>query len=223
MSSGPIAICGCPGSGTSLVAKILRHAGLFTGADSGPADARKYHESQCFMHYNIEFLTRTIDFPHAPKSFKQFTDHNQRMLEQLDELTEMVDRHQLRSEYWGECDPLDQPWGWKDPRNSATALIWKQIFPQLRVVAVARNWRWRDRWKLGGSDSGNWYRKQSTAELRKMYQHPIGIEQESILTVDVDQLTTDAEVFGQVLAWCKLDGEPKNRFDDFLLNVGVER
>jgi len=223
--NSPILLCGCPGSGTSLVAKMLRHAGLFTGADSGPADARKYHESQCFMKYNIQFLTDTINFSHAPKSVLQFQSHNANMRLQLESLTKMVDRNQLLSEYWGDSEnmPNSPIWGWKDPRNSATALIWKQVFPELRVIIISRNWRWRDRWKFGGSDSGNWYRKQSTAELREMYQHPIGIEPESQLRIDVDQLMTAADYFGHVLKWCNLSPEPMNQFDDFLTKVGVER
>jgi hypothetical protein len=102
-------------------------------------------------------------------------------------------------------------------------MIWKQIFPQLRVIVVCRNWRWRNRWKFGGSDSGNWFRKQSTAELREMYQAPIGIDPESLFKVDVDRLTTDADFFGEVLTWCQLNAEPSLRFDEFLANVGVEK
>ena len=222
--TSPILICGCPGSGTSLVAKILRHAGLFTGADSGPFEARKYHESQCFMKYNIQFLTQTINFPHAPKSVEQFNHHNSRMPQQLAELTELVDLNELLSEYWGDLNlATSRPaWGWKDPRNAATAMIWNRVFPHLRVIVVYRNWRWRDRWKSGGSDSGNWFRKQSTAELRELYQHPIGIDQDSIFNVDVDRLTSDAGFFGQVLDWCVLSNEPKLQFDEFLASVGFE-
>lgn len=222
--TSPILICGCPGSGTSLVAKILRHAGLFTGADSGPFEARKYHESQCFMNYNIEFLTRTIDFPHAPKSVEQFNRHNSRMQQQLTDLTGLIDRNQLLAEYWGDSGlaTSTQAWGWKDPRNSSTAMIWSQVFPQLRVIAVYRKWHWRDRWKSGGSDSGKWFRKQSTRKLRELYQHPIGIDQDSIFQVDVDLLTTDASYLGQVLDWCGLSNSPKNHFDEFLARVGFE-
>jgi hypothetical protein len=223
--NAPILICGCPGSGTSLVAKILRHAGLFLGADAGPADARKYHESQCFKRYNIRFLDRTIGFPHAPKSVEQFQTHNSRMKLRKAQLVELVDSGQLLSEYWGDSVSQfsTQPWGWKDPRNSATAMIWQGVFPQLRVIVICRNWRWRDRWKSGGSESGNWYRKQSTAELRKLYEHPVGIDQNSLLRVDVDQLTTDANFLEQVLTWCNLSIDPRHTFDDFMEEIGLER
>ena len=223
--NSPLVICGCPGSGTSLVTKMLRHAGLFTGSDSGPIEARKYHESQCFKQYNIQFLTRTIDFPHAPKSVQQFETHNSRMKENLDEIALSVDRDSLLAEYWSNVDESSahQAWGWKDPRNSATVMIWREIFPQLRVIVVCRNWKWRDRWKSGGSDSGNWYRKQSTAEIRKLYQNPIGIDANSMLHVDVDRFTTDANLFADVLAWSNLNQNPASEFEHFLATVGFER
>lgn len=227
--SAPILLCGCPGSGTSLVAKILRHAGLFTGADSGSFDARKYHESQCFKGYNIQFLTQTIKFPHAPKSVQQFNNHNAIMKQQLEQLVQLVDRDQLLSDYWGDSsgDPKDQSWGWKDPRNSATAMIWRAVFPDLRLIVICRNgrWldRWLDRWKSGGSDSGKWYRQRSTAKLRELYQTPIGIDPNSLLQVDVDQLTTDVDFFERVLAWCDLRSDPSINFGEFMGRVGVER
>jgi len=171
----PILICGCPGSGTSLVTKILRHAGLFTGADSGPPDARKYHESQCFKRYNERFLSETILFSHAPKSVEQFEKHNQLMVQRLESLAQLVDRDALLREYWGDSENLkaEAIWGWKDPRNSATALIWKEVFPQIRVIVISRNWKWRDLWKSSGTESGKWYRKQSTSALRDLYCDPI--------------------------------------------------
>lgn len=221
----PIMICGCPGSGTSLVAKMLRHAGLFTGADSGPASARKYHESQSFMQENIRLLKHTIDFPHAPKSADQFRRHNQQMQQQLDQLVKSIDLDRLLTTYWGQADCKTQkrPWCWKDPRNSATAMIWKNVLPGLKVVVVCRKWRWHDRWKRGGTDSGRWYRRQSTREIRAMYEQPLGIEGDDLLKVDVQQLTSDADYFGKVLNWCHLDHDSADRFDDFLDRVGVER
>ena len=224
----PILICGCPGSGTSLVTKILRHAGLFTGIDSGPADARKYHESQCFKRYNEDFLNRTIAFPHAPKSVDQFTTHNRLMREQIETLAESVERSPLVDEFFGspETNVREDVWGWKDPRNSATAMIWREVFPQLRMIVVDRNWRWRDRWlrrKSSGTESGNWYRNESTQELRQLYRQPIGMKQVSTLYVDVDQLTTSADFLGRALTWCGLSAEPASRFDALMDEIGLER
>ncbi len=221
----PILLCGCPGSGTSLVAKILRHSGLFLGDDAGPIDARKYHESQCFMRYNIQFLGQTIDFPHAPKSVEQFQSHIASMKQNCEKMADMVDRERLLSEYCGDLGhlPPNLSWGWKDPRNSATAMIWKRVFPHLRLIVISRTWRWRNRWKSGGSDSGNWYRKESTRKLRELYDNPVGIDQQSVLRVDVDRLTTDADFFKSVAKWCNLSVDPGSSLDELMEQVGLER
>lgn len=219
----PLLICGCPGSGTSLVTKMLRQAGLFTGTDSGPVNARKYHESQVFKQCNMHFLEATIQFPHAPKSVSQFQTHNQHMLQRLEELAGLVDSEGLMDNYGLEERRPGQPWGWKDPRNSATALIWRQWFPELRLLIVQRPWRWRDRWKLGGSPSGRWYRRHSTAKLRELYTRPTGMEHVATRRLDVDRFTTDADYFESTLNWCMLDTAPAKRFNEFLSQVGFER
>jgi hypothetical protein len=34
---------------------------------------------------------------------------------------------------------LDFPWGWKDPRNTFTIVVWKELFPQSKIIHVYRN------------------------------------------------------------------------------------
>ena len=34
---------------------------------------------------------------------------------------------------------LDFPWGWKDPRNTFTIDLWKEIFPDARILHIYRN------------------------------------------------------------------------------------
>ena len=93
--NGPVMICGCPGSGTSLVTKMLRHAGMFVGSDAGPLKARKFHESECFRDTNIRLLSETIGFPHAPKGSWQFEEHVQKARTQLPKLVQLVDKQRL--------------------------------------------------------------------------------------------------------------------------------
>lgn len=216
-------ICGCPGSGTSLVTKMLRHAGLFVGCDSGPKEARKYHESQCFKKHNEQFLSQTIAFPHAPKSAEQFNAHNQRMSESLEELIDSVDIDELMNDFWGTAtERKHQNWGWKDPRNSANALVWTNLFPEMKAIVISRNVRWRDRRINTGSDSGRWFRQESTSKLRSLYKKPIGLSPDMIFQIDVDQLTRDAEVFRKTLNWCGLDEGPANSFEKYLGKIGFE-
>ena len=56
-----------------------------------------------------------------------------------------------------------------------------------------------------------------------MYENPIGLDDASILRVDVDQLTSDRQVLQGVLDWCKLSVDPSLNFDNFMQAIGLER
>ena len=219
--SGPILICGCPGGGTSLVTKMLRYAGLFAGADAGPREARKYHESNVFVESNRKFLDQTIGFPHAPKADWQFVEHVEKSRNQLKPLLESVDRERLLNTFWGE-DSRDSVWGWKDPRNSATALIWRELFPTMRVLIIRRQWTKPMLGQPGKSEAGIWFRTQSDQKLRQMYYHPAGIEGLDRHEIDFDKLLTDPGELESMLQWCDLPTDPVEAFEPFLKQVGVE-
>ena len=34
---------------------------------------------------------------------------------------------------------MESPWGWKDPRNTFTAEIWKNIFPDMKIIYLIRH------------------------------------------------------------------------------------
>ena len=166
----PILICGAPGSGTSLVTKVLRRSGVFVGSDAGPQEARKFHESVCFREANNLILNATIGFPHAPKTTAQFLQHIEMLEQNPQELASLVDIKHLLRQYWRSKEPC-LLWGWKDPRNSANVLLWRKLFPELRILTVNKNWSWRER-NRDGSKAGHWFRRQSTWRLRRLYRNP---------------------------------------------------
>ena len=166
----PILICGAPGSGTSLVTKVLRRSGVFVGSDAGPQEARKFHESVCFREANNLILNATIGFPHAPKTTAQFLQHIEMLERDPQELASLVDIKHLLRQYWCSKEPR-LLWGWKDPRNSANVLLWRKLFPELRILTVNKNWSWRER-NRDGSKAGHWFRRQSTWRLRRLYRNP---------------------------------------------------
>ena len=51
----------------------------------------------------------------------------------------------------------------------------------------------------------------------------MGVEQNALLRVDVDQLTSDVQVLEEVLKWCNLTVDPERAFDDFMNEIGLER
>ena len=213
-------VCGAPGSGTSLATKILRYSGMFAGADAGPIQARKFHESVAFREANNQILESTIGFPHAPKSIAQFSSHIEKLADQIDELVSGVDLNGILQVYWG--DQAEKPlWGWKDPRNSANALLWRKVFPKLRVVMVEKKWRWSERRKKG-TLAGTWFRAKSNKQLRELYVNPPYIDGLDCFRFNVDQFTSDAEHLGNLWRWLGLDEGLFRDFKEFKLLVNAE-
>ena len=142
----PIIICGMHRSGTSLLCRALETAGLFTG------EVKEHnHEAVFFLTLNqwiFEQLGATWD-----------NTYNMRFLnEDLSAYLLAVMGNVLKSpsaaSFTGsdQCQPdmfyADRgiAWGWKDPRNTFTAPLWKQIFPDAKLIHVCRT-------PLDGADS----------------------------------------------------------------------
>ena len=217
----PILICGCPGTGTSLLAKMLRYCGIFLGNDAGPLTDRKFHESECFRDANNQILSRTINFPHAPKGASQFRQHNEQMLAQINEITGLIDVESIMARFWADQD-RNQPWGWKDPRNSATAFVWQTFFPRLRVLVLERKWSTKVAEEPAKSLAGRWFRTESENQVRRLYQHPVGIDPSQIVRVDFDRLVTDAQELNSTLHAIGVDHPPIQEFRQFTELVGLE-
>lgn len=221
MNNPPLIICGAPGSGTSLLAKMLRHAGVFLGADAGDPEDRKFHESASFRAVNQRWLESAIDFPHAPKGFHQFD-----LLEKLDrrvvdELVMELDLDRLMSEFLG-GNSLPDNWGWKDPRNSATAFIWQEVFPEARIIVLIRKWNRRYRRQPANSLAGEWYRYESTAAIRNKYENPIRVDAGRMFKVDFDSLVRDGTEFNRLLREIGMADLQVDSFSDFRSRLGIE-
>jgi hypothetical protein len=132
LPSLPVAITGMHRSGTSMVAKLLREAGLHLGAESDlmpPADENPegFFEHLDFVRLNDEILNAAgagWDCPPPPG-----VDWGAGIFNQL------RDRARLLAE------PLEatRPWGWKDPRTSLTLPFWRSALGPLRTIIVVRN------------------------------------------------------------------------------------
>jgi hypothetical protein len=119
-------------SGTSMVAKLLQHAGLQLGApqDLMPAaeeNPEGFYEHLGFVRLNDEVLNAAgagWDCPPPPgvdwknPAFGIFRDRAQDLAAPLRSAT---------------------TWGWKDPRNSLTIPFWRSALGPLRTVFVVRN------------------------------------------------------------------------------------
>ena len=164
-SGGPYAIIGMHRSGTSMVARVLRHAGGYFGYRLDPNS-----EAIVFLRFNDNFLRcakASWDFfptnfcPEALSSngkailcflsnkallwsefFEFFGETSaeecviwRRDLPILNIRRMLRDRNSKRT-FGGRAVAL---WGWKDPRTTMTLSFWLKVFPNAKVIHVIRN------------------------------------------------------------------------------------
>ena len=137
--SSPIIIAGMHRSGTSMVTNILQKLGLTIGSklDSN-------HESIFFQRINIWMMSLLGSSWDSPKSFENIDkDVKENIIIQLNKLL----NSRTNSLYFGwssiikkgSFNEIDRPWGWKDPRNSFTSSIWKEVFPHSKSIHIIRH------------------------------------------------------------------------------------
>lgn len=217
----PLIICGCPGSGTSLFAKMLRHCGVFLGADAGDIEDRKFHESACFRKVNQFWLEQLIRFSHAPKGTHQFRRIRKLIPARAKHLVNSIDVQLLMKDFFrGEGSV--KAWGWKDPRNSATAAIWKMVFPEARVVVLERKWQDTFREESSNSLAGSWFRRESTEAVRNDYLNPPLIPAADIIRVELQQLIADVQHLNHFLTKVGLGENQITDFTAFKSRIGLE-
>jgi hypothetical protein len=123
IANGPVVIGATGGSGTRVVARVARRAGMFIGADLNDAeDARPLGA----------FVRRCIDAylsDHATPAWSA---------------TEAAMRRSLEEAVRVHCGPLATapgPWGWKVPRSIFLLPFLDAQFPSMRFVHVVRDGR----------------------------------------------------------------------------------
>lgn len=137
--ASPIVVIGMHRSGTRLLAQLLDRLGVFMGADQ-QADS----ESVSFMLLNEVILHQCGAFWSEPMS-AHFLLSQPEIAEGLAEgiLPALEERFE---DYLGTADHspgggtgADPLFGWKDPRNTFTLPVWRQLFPRLRVIHIVRH------------------------------------------------------------------------------------
>ena len=155
--SSPVVVIGMHRSGTRLAAQILERLGVFMGADQ-QGDS----ESVTFMLINEGILHQCSAFWSEPMP-AHFALSQPEVVERVAAST----RRTLSARFgnfvgrsgWrpgpsaegsqsgpkregprpGSSSERSRPFGWKDPRNTFTLPVWKQIFPKLRVLHIVRH------------------------------------------------------------------------------------
>jgi hypothetical protein len=200
MQESPIIFCGCHGGGTSFVARLMRHAGLFMGVDAGSIHARKYHESDAFRMMNMRVLQRFGDVNGMLQPCVLEVTEYLRHRENVIKVAKLIDRERVLAAFWG-SENRNRAWGWKDPRNSLIFPVWKAMFPSARAV-VLRKTADNSRSKSG---SGYWFRHVAPDVVRAAYTTPYWIaEQNGVLVTSFERITSNVDDFNQLMAFCGL-------------------
>jgi hypothetical protein len=135
----PIVVIGMHRSGTRLLVEILDKLGVFMGADR-QGDS----ESVAFMLINEGILHQCGAFWSEPMS-AHFVLSQPDAVERLaastrEALAAQLERYAGPSGWHLNANPNELPaFGWKDPRNTFTLPVWKQVFPNLRAVHIVRH------------------------------------------------------------------------------------
>jgi sulfotransferase family protein len=126
-------------SGTRLLVEILDKLGVFMGADR-QADS----ESVTFMLINEGILHQCGAFWSEPMS-AHFVLAQPDAPEQFaggarEALAAQIEKYAGPSGWHLNAGANELPaFGWKDPRNTFTLPVWKQVFPNLRTIHIVRH------------------------------------------------------------------------------------
>ena len=131
----PIIIIGMHRSGTSMLAELLRQAGIYMGRRLG-----RNCEALHFRNLNRWLLQQAGGSWIHPGPFREIlADPPSRDLAR-DYLALKVTGPGALG-FWGVRGLFGSPgpWGWKDPRNTFTLPTWLELFPEARVIHMERH------------------------------------------------------------------------------------
>lgn len=121
--NGPYIAGATGGSGTRVVARILRAGGMFIGTNLWPAE-----DQPQLGAYSDRWINRFINRDQgalAPTDQKAMTD----------ELEQLLTAHCMA------IPNRSQPWGWKEPRSIYLLPFFHSLFPRMKFLHVVRDGR----------------------------------------------------------------------------------
>lgn len=138
-SYSPVIIIGMHRSGTSLVAGLLHRLGIFMGHRRDDNE-----ESVFFQRLNQWLFSQAGAAWDNPYNFRfidrHFKEHALMVIERHLRGIQRLNYLGLKKFFkYSDIRHIDFPWGWKDPRNTFTIEVWKEIFPYPWIIHVFRN------------------------------------------------------------------------------------
>lgn len=138
----PVIIGAMGGSGTRVVARILRAAGIFVGSN--------LNEAEDAMEF-VEFYDRWINRYTLRERVPLCTEEERIMAK---DFQACVARHRLG------IPAYDAPWGWKEPRSHYLLPFFLSRYPKMKFVHLVRDGR-----DMAFSSNQNQLRKHGDAVL----------------------------------------------------------
>lgn len=137
----PVIVAGMHRSGTSLLARLLDDLGLFVGKD-----LEAHAESRHFQRINKWMLQEVGARWDHPETVAPLPDHPE-IVEAMATHARFLLSSPRSADYMGwlaylrRRSPvnLERPWGWKDPRNALLLPVWREVFPEARLVHIRRH------------------------------------------------------------------------------------
>jgi hypothetical protein len=128
-------------SGTSMLSRILESLGLFVGYEK-----ESNNEAIFFQNINIDILTSAYANWERPRFLHEKIDDEEFRGKWIKRIMEVFDSEDVKT-FLGEelakkyttLMNIDQPWGWKDPRNTYTLPLWLEIFPEAKIIHIYRH------------------------------------------------------------------------------------
>ena len=136
----PIIITGMHRSGTSLLTNFLSDCGVFMGKSLD-----ENYESVFFQRINKWILSCVGSSWDNPVTLKKLGNKDIEII--LNRLEKVINSRFSNSLYFGKRSFLSNKsfnqnnllWGWKDPVNTFSLVIWKKVFPAARVINISRH------------------------------------------------------------------------------------
>lgn len=138
----PCILVGMHRSGTTLLTRLLAQLGVHMGADS----TRETSESVFFRRRNYRLLRENganwIQIDNWLLALQEAAVCERAIKACRNQQFSRWQWQFLGVHGWLRGQRLSHmsvPWGWKDPRNTLTLPIWREVYPEARIIHVVRN------------------------------------------------------------------------------------